>query len=155
MSTKEAERRSRPLSQAGTAVQKNQEADLATSIAARAIFAGSSETVATASAVATAASASSHDRRRTWLWCFLAIVAASQLYFVRELFAAYAIFTSVFIIVALVVIGLYMLFKSAELAFLRFSGLRNAAGTLASASAPALAPVASLASVAHGEHNAA
>ena len=126
---------------------------MATSIAAPAIFAASSETVASASDVATAASASSHDRRRTWLWRFLAIVAASQLYFVRELFAAYAIFTIVFIIIAFIVVGLYMLFKGAELAFLRFSGLRKAADTLASA--PALAPVASLASVAHGEHNAA
>lgn len=124
---------------------------MATSIAAQAIFAASAKTLAPASSGAAAASAPFHDCRRAWLWCFLAIVAASQLYFVRELFAAFAIFAIIFTLIAIVVVSLYMLASSAELAFLRFSALRNA-GTLANA--PNMAPVASLASVVHGEHSA-
>lgn len=32
-----------------------------------------------------------NDTRRTWLWWILALVAVSQLYFVRELVAAFAL----------------------------------------------------------------
>ncbi|MGC1416219.1 MAG: hypothetical protein WA817_13100 [Candidatus Acidiferrum sp.] len=70
------------------------------------------------------------DRRRTWLWCFLAVVAASQLYFIRELLAAFAIFTIAFAAVACVAVSLYMLVKCGELALARFSAFRHPAENL-------------------------
>ena len=73
----------------------------------------------------TATPAVTHDRRRVWLWVFLAVVAASQLYFVRELVAALALFAIVFVAIAAVVAGLYMLQKSWELAVARLAALRH------------------------------
>ena len=65
------------------------------------------------------------DTRRSWLWWFLAIVAASQLYFVRELVAAFALFAIAFVAIAFVVASLYMLQKSWELAVARLVALRH------------------------------
>jgi hypothetical protein len=48
------------------------------------------------------------DSNRKWMWWFLAAVAALQLYFVRELLAAFALFTLAFAGIALVVMSLYM-----------------------------------------------
>ena len=36
------------------------------------------------------------DKSRKWMWWFLAIVGAMQLYFVQELLAAFALFAAVF-----------------------------------------------------------
>jgi hypothetical protein len=48
------------------------------------------------------------DKSRKWMWWFLGIVLAMQLYFVRELFAAFALFVLGFGAIALVVFALYM-----------------------------------------------
>lgn len=74
-----------------------------------------------------AASALLNDRRRSWLWWFLAVVAVSQLYFVRELVGAYALFVLAFAVIAAIVVTLYMLYQVGELAFARIAALRNPA----------------------------
>ena len=49
------------------------------------------------------------DKSRKWMWWFLGVVAALQLYFVRELLAAFALFAVAFAAIALVIAGLYTL----------------------------------------------
>jgi hypothetical protein len=65
------------------------------------------------------------DSGRMWLWGFLAVIAISQLYVVRELLAAFALFALGFIALAIVVAGLYMLLKSCEVAMVRLAALRH------------------------------
>ncbi|MFI5094616.1 MAG: hypothetical protein ACHQIK_14345 [Candidatus Acidiferrales bacterium] len=108
---------------------------MATSIASPAIFVATpTETTAPVSATILAsparialasAQASSIDSRRAWLWSFLAILAVSQLYFFRELLAAFAIFTIAFAAVAFVVVSFCMLVKCGERAFARLSPVRQ------------------------------
>jgi predicted membrane protein len=59
------------------------------------------------------------DNGRKWMWRFLAVLAALQLYFVRELLAAFALFALVFAAIAFVIVSLYMLQKSWEVAVAR------------------------------------
>jgi uncharacterized membrane protein YhaH (DUF805 family) len=49
------------------------------------------------------------DKSRKWMWWFLGTVAALQLYFVRELLAAFALFAVAFAIIAFLGVSLYML----------------------------------------------
>src|SRR5207248_1551797 len=49
------------------------------------------------------------DKSRKWMWWFLVIGMAMQLYFVRELLAAFALFALGFGVVAFVIGALYML----------------------------------------------
>jgi hypothetical protein len=49
------------------------------------------------------------DKSRKWMWWFLAIVGATQLYFVQELLAAFALFAAVFAVIGAVVAGGYLL----------------------------------------------
>lgn len=72
------------------------------------------------------------DRRRTWLWMFLAAIAASQLYFVRELLAAFALFAIVFAAIALLVTSLYLFHKFMELVLMRLAALRHPVMSIAS-----------------------
>ena len=51
------------------------------------------------------------DSKRKWMWWFLGVVLALQLYFVRELVAAFALFALGFAAIAFVVMSLYMLQK--------------------------------------------
>ena len=51
------------------------------------------------------------DSKRKWMWWFLGIVVALQLYFVRELVAAFALFALGFAAIAFVVMSLYMMQK--------------------------------------------
>jgi predicted membrane protein len=51
------------------------------------------------------------DSNRKWMWWFLGVVLALQLYFVRELLAAFAIFAIGFAAIAFVVVSLYMMQK--------------------------------------------
>lgn len=51
------------------------------------------------------------DKSRKWMWWFLGVVLALQLYFVRELLAAFALFVLGFAAIALVVVSVYMLQK--------------------------------------------
>jgi len=52
------------------------------------------------------------DKSRKWMWWFLAVVVALQLYFVRELLAAFALFAVAFAMIALAFGALYMLVKT-------------------------------------------
>jgi hypothetical protein len=52
------------------------------------------------------------DKSRKWMWWFLAVIVALQLYFVRELLAAFALFVVGFAAIALVMGSLYMLVKT-------------------------------------------
>jgi hypothetical protein len=47
------------------------------------------------------------DQGRKWMWWFLAVIAALQLYFVRELLAAFALFSVVFVVIGSIITGLY------------------------------------------------
>ena len=71
------------------------------------------------------------DTRRAWLWSFLALVSASQLYFVRELVAAFTLFAIVFAAIAFVVASLYTLAKVSGLALSRLAELRQPAMDMA------------------------
>src|ERR1700753_4082545 len=51
------------------------------------------------------------DKSRKWMWWFLAIVGATQLYFVQELLAAFALFAAVFAVIGGVIAGGYLLHK--------------------------------------------
>lgn len=55
------------------------------------------------------------DKGRKWVWWFLGIIAALQLYFVRELLAAFAIFALGFAVIAVCIASLY-LFQTAWMA---------------------------------------
>ncbi|MGH9742725.1 MAG: hypothetical protein ACRD51_10275 [Candidatus Acidiferrum sp.] len=65
------------------------------------------------------------DRRRTWLWAFLAVLALSQIYFVREILVAFAFFAIAFAAVTFVGAGLYMLVKCGEVAVARIASIRQ------------------------------
>ncbi len=54
------------------------------------------------------------DKSRKWMWWFLGIVVALQLYFVRELLAAFALFALGFAVIAFAIAGLYLLQKAWE-----------------------------------------
>jgi len=65
------------------------------------------------------------DTWRIWLWGFLAVIALAQFYVVRELLAAFAIFTLGFAALAVVVASVYTLQKSCEFAAARLAALRH------------------------------
>lgn len=52
------------------------------------------------------------DKSRKWMWWFLAVVVALQLYFVQELIAAFVLFAIGFTVIALAIGGLYMVVKT-------------------------------------------
>jgi hypothetical protein len=54
------------------------------------------------------------DNLRKWMWVFLAVIAALQVYAVRELLAAFAIFILGFGALAVGIGGIYILHKSWE-----------------------------------------
>jgi hypothetical protein len=65
------------------------------------------------------------DNGRVWLWSFLAVIALSQLYIVKELLAAFALFALLFAALASVVAVIYMVQKSWELAIARLGAVRR------------------------------
>jgi predicted membrane protein len=65
------------------------------------------------------------DSNRKWMWSFLGVVVALQLYFVRELLAAFALFALGFAAIAFVVMSLYMLQKAWEAGVQRVADSRN------------------------------
>lgn len=73
------------------------------------------------------APATTKDRRRNWIWGFLALIVAAQLYFVRELLAAFVLFAVAFVAIAIVVVVGYMLVKCGELAVSRLAQTRQPA----------------------------
>ena len=72
------------------------------------------------------------DSGRMWLWGFLAVIVMLQLYFVRELLAAFALFALGFATIAFVVAGLYMLQHCWELALARLADIRRPVMNVAS-----------------------
>jgi hypothetical protein len=65
------------------------------------------------------------DKSRKWMWWFLGAVVAFQLYFVRELLAAFALFAFGFLAIAFVIGSLYMLQKTWEVAVARVADSQN------------------------------
>jgi len=61
------------------------------------------------------------DKSRKWMWLFLGAIGAIQLYFVRELLAAFALLALGFGIVAFVIAALYMLHTGWAVAVERFA----------------------------------
>ena len=57
---------------------------------------------------------SKKDSRRKWMWLFLGAVAVFQLYAVRELLAAFALFVLGFGAITVFVLALYSLYKTWE-----------------------------------------
>jgi hypothetical protein len=57
---------------------------------------------------------SKKDNRRKWMWLFLGVLAAFQLYAVRELLAAFALFVLGFGALTVFVLALYSLHKTWE-----------------------------------------
>ena len=56
------------------------------------------------------------DQGRKWMWGLLGAIALFQMYFVRELLAAFALFAVVFAVIATFAVGIYVAQKSWELA---------------------------------------
>jgi hypothetical protein len=52
------------------------------------------------------------DKSRKWMWWFLGSLAAVQLYAVRELLAAFALFALGFLAIALGIGGVYLLHRA-------------------------------------------
>ena len=65
------------------------------------------------------------DNDRKWLWGFLAVIVMSQLYFVQELLAVFALFALGFAVIALVAASLYVLQHCWELAVVRLADIRR------------------------------
>ena len=65
------------------------------------------------------------DKSRKWMWWFLGVVAALQLYFVRELLAAFALFAVAFAAIALVITSLYMLQRGWSVAVERIADSKH------------------------------
>jgi len=72
------------------------------------------------------------DNGRMWLWGFLAVIVMSQLYVVRELLAAFALFALGFATIACVVVSLYMFRHCWELAVVRLADFRRPVMNVAS-----------------------
>ncbi len=72
------------------------------------------------------------DHGRMWLWGFLGVIVMSQLYVVRELLAAFALFALGFATIAFVVASLYMLRHCWELTVARLAVIRRPVMNVAS-----------------------
>src|ERR1700739_2780087 len=68
---------------------------------------------------------SAKDNRRKWMWLFLGVLAAFQIYAVRELVAAFAIFVLGFGAIAVCVLSLYFLHKVWEAGVARVAASQN------------------------------
>ena len=70
---------------------------------------------------------SKRDKGRKWIWIFLGVIAAMQLYFVRELLAAFAIFMLGFSVIALAIASLYLAQKTWEAGVARLAASQHPA----------------------------
>lgn len=61
------------------------------------------------------------------MWWFLAVGVALQMYFVKELLAAFALFAAGFAVIAMLVGSVYMLHKTWEVGVVRLAGSQNPA----------------------------
>jgi hypothetical protein len=71
------------------------------------------------------------DNSRKWMWWFLGVVLAMQLYFVRELLAAFALFVLGFAVLAFIVVALYLLHHGWAMAVEGLAASQNPAVTYA------------------------
>jgi len=68
---------------------------------------------------------SKKDSRRKWMWLFLVVLVAVQVYAVRELLAAFALFVLGFGTITLVVLSGYCLLKTWEAGVARLAASRH------------------------------
>jgi hypothetical protein len=68
---------------------------------------------------------SKQDKGRKWIWGFLGTIAAMQLYFVRELLAAFAIFILGFAVIGFCIATLYFAQKTWEAGVAQLAASRN------------------------------
>ncbi|HET8924522.1 MAG TPA: hypothetical protein VFN26_16180 [Candidatus Acidoferrum sp.] len=68
---------------------------------------------------------SAKDTDRKWMWCFLGVAAALQVYFVQEVLAAFALFAIGFMAIALVIASLYMFYWGWAVAVDRIADSRH------------------------------
>jgi hypothetical protein len=59
------------------------------------------------------------DKSRKWMWWFLGVVIALQLYYVRELVAAFALFALGFAVIAAFIASLYLMQRGWQAAVVR------------------------------------
>jgi len=59
------------------------------------------------------------DNRRKWMWLFLAVLGAFQIYAIRELLAAFALFVLGFGAIAVLVLSVYFLQQTWEVVVAR------------------------------------
>jgi hypothetical protein len=69
----------------------------------------------------------SKDKSRKWMWWLLGVVVALQLYFVRELLAAFALFALFFAVIGSFIGGLYLLQKAWSGAVVRLADSQHPA----------------------------
>jgi hypothetical protein len=82
------------------------------------------------------------DKSRKWMWWFLAVIGAAQLYFVQELLAAFALFAVVFAVIGAFVAGGYMLHKGWAVAVERVAESSHPIVAMAKRSADAVEDLA-------------
>jgi hypothetical protein len=68
---------------------------------------------------------SKRDKGRKWIWIFLGTIAALQFYFVRELFAAFAIFALGFAVIGALIASLYLFQKTWEAGVARLAASQH------------------------------
>jgi hypothetical protein len=69
----------------------------------------------------------SKDNSRKWMWWFLGLVVAMQLYFVRELMAAFALFALGFGVIAAMIGAVYVLHQGWAVAVERLAASQHPA----------------------------
>ena len=65
------------------------------------------------------------DNRRKWIWWFLGVIGALQVYFVRELLAAFALFALGFVAITVCVMVFYLAQKGWEAGVGRVAASQN------------------------------
>jgi uncharacterized membrane protein YhaH (DUF805 family) len=65
------------------------------------------------------------DKDRKWMWWLLGAIAALQVYFVRELLAAFALFAMGFLAIAGLAVGVYTLHRAWAVTVDRFADSRH------------------------------
>lgn len=91
------------------------------------------------------------DQGRKWMWGFLGMLAMTQMYFVRELLAAFALFAVLFAVIATVTVGIYVAQKGWEFAIARAAESKHPALNLARRSVNAVEVLAKRGVSAAGE----
>ena len=82
------------------------------------------------------------DNGRTWMWWFLGVAGALQLYFVKELVAAFALFAAVFAVFGVLIASLYMMQKAWAVGVERIAESGHPAVTMAKRGVSALEDMA-------------